>query len=77
MAYVVIASRGGREPVRYTRLQRVSAAVLAMKLTEEGCDNVAIMEGLGARLNIVEFRPSTCPSLSGLGSGRRGRGDVR
>ena len=64
MAYFVIASRRG-EPVRNTRLQRASAADLAMRLAEEGCDDVAIMDGSGARLTILEFRRKYLPDLVG------------
>ena len=55
MAYVVTASKRG-EPIRNTRLQSASAAVLAMKLDEEGCDDIVLMDGTGARMSIKEFR---------------------
>lgn len=69
MAYVITASRRG-EPVRNTRMQRASAAVLAMRLADEGCDDIVIMDGTGVRLSIVEFRHKYLSGRSGPWRGR-------
>ena len=62
--FVVSAWRKG-EPVRDRRVQKASAAVLAMRLVGEGCTEVTITDEKGAPLDIEAFRRKHLPPLNG------------
>lgn len=55
MSFVILGSRNG-EQFRAARLQPESAIVLAMRLADEGYEDVAIVDRDGAQLSALEFR---------------------
>ena len=65
MPYTITASQRG-EPLHASRLQKASAAVLAMKWTEEGCTDVVILDEAGLRLSLKQFHSKHMPAWRGV-----------
>lgn len=63
--FIITASRRG-QPFRATRLQRASAAVLAIRLIEDGCTDVGITDETGTKMNLRDFRQQHLPGLSAI-----------